>query len=688
MPDLLLELGCEELPASFVRRAMHDLAQRVQSALTEAGLSFGAAEVYSTPRRLIVGLAGIQDRQPDSVKESRGPALAAAFDASGAPTKALEGFCRGQGVSPSEVERREDYVWVKKAVPGRSAHEILAEALPGVITGLTFDKTMRWGGGKLRFARPIRWILAALDGQVIPFEVGPVKSGLESRGHRFYAPQTFTATTLNDLVIQLRAHKVEPDPAVRERMIRDGAAQVATGTPELNPDLVDENVFLTEWPTPVEGQFPESYLNLPEPVLITAMAKHERMFPVRQANGSLANRFVAVRNAGEDDTVRAGNAWVLNARFNDAKFFFDEDEKSTLDDFLARTERMLFQDKLGTVRARADRLAALARSVAKRTGLTEAEQDAAELAGFYAKADLSTGLVAELSSLQGVVGGLYARREGRASAVCEALGAQYRPVAAESVATEGGRVAACLIVADQIDKLAGFLGLGLAPKGSSDPFGLRRAATVLIDAAWAWPALRIGFAELFAEADGLYRGQGVALDADGARAIAADVFRGRYDALMEDVRHDVLNAALADRAESDILNPRGMRLRVDIVTHLAGNEAFVTAISRPANIVDAATKKGDAIADALDAGVLGSAEGVALAGAVDAAQAAIQAGWSAEDAAAVASALAGLTPTIDAYFTATMVNDPDAAVRAQRLGVARRAADSARQIADFRQLVG
>ena len=375
MPELLIELGCEELPASSVRRAYTQLAQEIATKLADAGLAAGGSTGMGTPRRLIVSIADVSDRQPDSVKELRGPSVSAAFDAEGKPTKALEGFCNSQGVAASQVEKRDDHVWVSKKVEGRGALELLSELLPAAVRSLTFDKTMRWGASKTRFARPIRWILASYGGKAVPFEIEGVRSGLESRGHRFESPGTFKAADLANLVKGLRKRRVEPDPAEREKMIRDGAHRVSLGAPEMPDHLVEENVFLTEWPEALLGDFPEEYMKLPEPVVITAMAKHERFFPVRDSHGQLTNRFVSIRNGGREDVVKRGNQWVLSARFNDAQFFFDDDAGHKMSDFLERTARMTFAEGLGSIRQRAHRLSVLCKRVAESTGANSNEAD-------------------------------------------------------------------------------------------------------------------------------------------------------------------------------------------------------------------------------------------------------------------------------------------------------------------------
>jgi glycyl-tRNA synthetase beta chain len=667
MPELLFELGCEELPASSVRRAYTQLADEVVARLDEAGLPHGKPTAMGTPRRLILSLPDVAERQPDSVKEVKGPALKAAFDAEGKPTKALEGFCNSQGVSPSKIERRDDYVWVTKKVEGKPAADVLAEVLPAAVRALTFDKTMRWGSAKMRFARPIRWLLAAYGGKPVPFEVEGVKSGLESRGHRFESGKPFKAADLATLLKGLRKNRVEPDPAEREKMIREGAHRVSLGAPDMPDHLVEENVFLTEWPEALLGDFPDEFMSLPEPVLVTAMAKHERFFPVRDSHGALTNRFVSIRNGGREDVVKRGNQWVLSARFNDAKFFYDDDATRTMAEFLERTARMSFAEGLGTIRQRAHRLSVLAKRVAEATGANPKDAALAEKAGLYAKADLSTGLVSELASLQGIVGAEYAAREGFEPAVCHALATQYD--ISKAIAGEHAKTAVRVVVADQLDKLAGYLGLGQAPSGSSDPYGLRRAATLLIEASEHLTLPTGGYGTLFDEALALYGSEGFAVDAEKARTLLGDLFAGRYEALHPEARHDVLDAALLERRATDVLDPARFRLRLKLASGASFDTEFLQTATRPINIVAAAVKKGiqvprDARPEDVDSTRLDSEAGAAL---LFAAHEAKKATDGKSDTAAVFVALKKLEGPINKFFTDTMVMVEDSSVRDERL---------------------
>lgn len=695
MPELLLEVGCEELPATFVARAVADLADLVGKGLAEAGLAGASVETYATPRRLIVAVTDVPARQEDRSEEKRGPALKGAFDAEGNPTKALEGFLRGQGATMADVRRDEQYVWVTKHVTGRPASEVVPGVLEAAIKGLTFPKTMRWGGGRMRFARPIRWLLAAFDGAAIPVTVESVTGGGTSRGHRFYAPDEFPATTLAALLGGLRERQVEPDPEVRKKMILDGATAVAApGTPDVNDDLLEENVHLSEWPTAIVGTFPIGFMELPEPVLVTAMAKHERMFPVRGGDGKLTNRFVFVRNSGEDETVRRGAEWVLNARFNDARFFYELDRPLTMDDHLAKTEGILFAQGLGTVRQRADRLSALAVEIARQTGADEKETEYARLAGLYAKADLASGLVSELSSLQGIVGGAYARREGIPGPVAWALETQYDPGKNPEPATcEGERTALRLIMADALDKLAGYLGQGKEPTGSSDPFALRRAVTILIEAAWIWPGALPAFDDLFGVALDGYAAQGVTFEPIGARRALYDIFASRYGSLMPDVRHDVLRAALLDAASPEVTLPRSVRLRTKALAILREDATLVSTATRPMNLVIGAKRKGIAYGFddpllALESADLDSAEGDALKAALKEGQDPLFRAAREEDVEGVVRLVRELKGPVDRFVDTTMIMAEDENVRFARLTLCHAASLAFLTAGDFTALEG
>lgn len=688
MPELLLEVGCEELPASFVERAYNDLEAKLMQRLGEENLLEEGASSQSlgTPRRLIVCIQGVKAQQPDTEKTQRGPALAAAYNAAGEPTPALLGFCKGAGVEVSAVTKDEKYVWVTKLVKGQSAEQLLAEILPASIRSIQFDKSMRWGAGKMRFARPIRWILALFDGKGVPFQVETVTSGTTSRGHRFYANQDFPVSSFSDLMTKLAEHKVEPSKDKRRERILSEALR-STGKPILSEALVDENVFLTEWPDAVHGEFKESFLNLPRPVLITAMAKHEKMFPVEDNAGNLVNQFVFIRNGGEDATVKAGNQWVLNARFNDAQFFFNEDKKKTLDDFLEKTQNLMFGRDLGTVRQRTSRLEELIKLVSDATGADANEKELARKAARYALADLSTGLVSELPALQGVIGAEYAARENFPAEVVAALANQYDPSKVAGTATAAERTSYRLILASQIDKLTGYLALGQLPSGSSDPYGLRRSASQLIEIAWAWPEFNQDLSSLFDAATRLYKDQSI-LPADAVAPLDAlrGLFSSRYEALLGNFSASIRQAATGEGA--NLLAPRSIRFRCEVLDAVGGDENLVQTATRPLNLVSSAKSKGSELApfgpalrEAID-----SAEGAALFDRIQTDGATFQAAVESENRDEVARLLQSWIAPINAFFDSTMIMAEDPKVRASRLGLLNRIASLLGLVGDFSKL--
>jgi glycyl-tRNA synthetase beta chain len=649
MPELLLEVGCEELPASFVPKAQADLQREVENRLREANLSFGTISTFGTPRRLILSVQDLGNRQPDETKEIRGPALKAAYDQDGNPTKALEGFCRSQGVDPATARKEGDYVYISKEIVGKPTAELLQTLLPEAIRALTFDKTMRWGSYRMRFARPLRWILAAFNGQAVPFTVESVASGIQSRGHRFEHPAPFEATSLDSLVKQLREKMVEPDASLRRERILAGSKAVASGTPDLPESLVQENAYLTEWPMPLEGTFDAQYSTLPEPVLVTVMAKHEKFFPVRDAQEKITNRFISIRNGGEESTVRAGNQWVLGCRFNDAMFFFNEDKKRTLADFLEMTRAMTFQEKLGTVRDRATRMAQIAEVLAPIYGLDIRYTKEAAL---YAKADLTSGMVGELASLQGAIGAEYARRDGMPDAIADAIGGHYD--LSGSLAS-GNLMAVAVALADQLDKMAGYLGIGHVPSGSSDPYGMRRAAGHLIEAGIAH---NLNLRTLLERAiEGF---EGIELDHDAVFRVTADLLTQRYESAFPDARFDHLAAVLG--ASDDVLfRPAEVRARLEMIQGV--EDAVVQSLTRAPNIVNAARVKGIEFGARNDA-ALDSAEGAGLA-------------------AAVSGELFDLVGPINAFFSATMVMVDDVPTRNARLALLADVASKTLALADF-----
>ncbi|HVB09281.1 MAG TPA: glycine--tRNA ligase subunit beta [Bacillota bacterium] len=472
MPSLLLEIGAEELPAALAPAALAQLLERLPALLHGQRLAHGDAAAFGTPRRLAVRVADVADRQEDTEEWVRGPSKTVGFGPDGQPSRAALGFARSQGVEVAQLVEREGYLYGLKRTPGRSAAEVLAQVLPGLIAGIDFPRSMRWGDGDLRFARPIRWIVALLDSATIPFVLGDVTSGGVTHGHRTLAPgpvEVASPPAYEEVMAQAR---VMADPSTRAEAIRSGvlaAAQGKGGVARIDPGLLAEVTWLVEYPTPFCGAFPEEALAVPEPVLVEVMRVQQRYFPVQGAEGRLMPLFCGVRDGDEEnlDTVIAGNERVLRARFADARFFYDEDRKRTLASRVPELERVTFAEGLGTMAAKAMRLQQLV------TGPILAR--AAQLC----KADRLTHLVGEFPELEGTMGAHYAQLDGEPAEVCQAIADHVLPRAAagDLPQSEAGRI---LAIADRLDNLAGHFLLGRAPTGSADPFGLRRQAIAVL----------------------------------------------------------------------------------------------------------------------------------------------------------------------------------------------------------------
>ena len=480
--DFLLEIRTEEIPAASLAGARLDLLERLRQTLGEEGLLPEEAQVYATPRRLVFIARGLPERQEDRFSEVLGPPAAAAFDAEGRPTRAAEGFAKAQKVDVSDLvvvnSARGATVAARRVVSGRDAGEVLSRTVPRVVASLTFPKMMRWGEGPAPFVRPVRGAVALLGGRVVPMEIFGVPATDRTAGHRVLSDGEFSVTGPDDYLAKLRAAHVEPDSEARRIAILKAARRLAAevdGSIESDSDLVATLADLVEWPGVVRGSFASEFLELPEEISTTAMRTHQKYLPVRGSVGLLPH-FLAVMDNREDrkGLIAKGNEWVLNARLADARFFFEEDCRKKLEARLPELSRLSFQDRLGDYFKKTERLRELAETVAHVVGrpdLVDTVTEAARLS----KADLTTRMVKEFTDLQGIVGGIYARREGLPESVWRAIYDQYRPA---SGGDDPPREAAgaILSLADRFDSLAGFFQLGLTPSGSKDPYGLRRAA--------------------------------------------------------------------------------------------------------------------------------------------------------------------------------------------------------------------
>ncbi|MBD2540914.1 glycine--tRNA ligase subunit beta [Coleofasciculus sp. FACHB-SPT36] len=498
MSTFLLEVGTEELPASFVNDAIAQWRSRIPASLTENSLAHEAIEVYATPRRLAVLIKGLPTQQPDREEEVKGPPAQAAFK-DGQPTKAAEGFARKLGVELNALEIRPtdkgDFVFVRQTIPGRPTAEILTQLVSQWIFGLEGKRLMRWGDGDIKFPRPIEWLVALLNDAVLPIELvngsETIKSDRITRAHRVLHPESVTISQADDYVDCLRSASVEVNPESRQTKIQQqvqAAAQKMDGYTEIYPDLLQEVTHLVEFPTAVVGKFDSEFLSLPTEVITTVMVTHQRYFPVFKTEKSkeLLPYFITISNGdpAKSDIIAEGNARVIRARLADGQYFYKADLSQPLEDYLPQLEKVTFQEDLGSVRQKVERLVKIAGHITEQLQLEADEKKHIERATLLCKADLVTQMVGEFPELQGIMGQKYALASNESEAVATAIFEHYLPRGAgDSLPqTITGQVVA---LADRLDTLVSIFGLGMLPTGSSDPFALRRAANAVVNITWA-----------------------------------------------------------------------------------------------------------------------------------------------------------------------------------------------------------
>ncbi|WP_017297580.1 glycine--tRNA ligase subunit beta [Nodosilinea nodulosa] len=597
MATFLLEVGTEELPASFVSDALHQWQTRIPAELDELALSPEAVHFYGTPRRLAVVLDGLPPRQPDRREEVKGPPAQAAFKA-GQPTQAALGFAKSRGVEVTALEVRDTdkgaFVFVNQDIPGRAAPDILIELIPQWILGLEGKRFMRWGDGDLRFPRPIRWLVALLDGEVLPLtlENGSTVcvSDRLSEGHRVLHPAPVPLRRAQDYVEALRSAYVEIDPAARrlliERQVKEAAKSLG-GVPMISPALLNEVTNLVEWPTAVVGKFDTGFLELPPEVAIIEMESHQRYFPLRQsADGlTLMPYFVTISNGdpSKQAIIAEGNARVIRARLSDGKFFFDADRAQPLDAFVAKLETVTFEEQLGSMAAKVKRIGAIADHLCDQLNLAAQPRQHIRRAAYLCKADLVTQMVGEFPELQGVMGQKYALHSGEPEAVATAIFEHYLPRGAQDrlPQTLVGQVVG---IADRLDTLVGIFSTGQLPKGSSDPFALRRAANAVLNILWS-AELPLNLARLldtivcdFAQDEALQVNAPEAL-----RTQLQDFFLQRVQTLLQDelgIDYDLVNAVLGDRALSDPLDVKDRALFLQNMRHSGRMDKVYETVNR------------------------------------------------------------------------------------------------------------
>lgn len=681
--DLLLEIGTEEVPAHAMPIILTELKENAAKALADLRLSCGAVKALGTPRRIALIVTDLAERQMDVTAERRGPSAAVAFDGEGNLTKAGLGFARGAKVDPKDLVTKDGYVYAAIHEAGEETSQLLSTLLPNLIAHLTFPNSMRWGDLDFRFIRPLRWLVALYGGEVIPFTLAGIRAGRTSRGHRFLGQTAFDIADAAAYEDACEKEYVVVDPVRRWAMIRRQIEAVAAengGTAEISEALLEEVVYLVEYPTALAGRFEEKYLALPPEAVVTPMRDHQRYFPVKDAAGRLLPLFVTVRNGGTDhlDTVRHGNERVLRARLADAQFFFDEDRKKPLTAHREKLKTVVFQEGLGTVYEKTERLARLAETIAETLGATAEEKAAAKRAAFLSKADLVTGMVTEFTELQGVMGRSYALLDGEEKAVAIAIDEHYRPRFSGDAEPEtaAGRI---LSLADKMDNIVATFSRGLVPTGSQDPFALRRQAlglaNMLIRAKYS---LSIS---LIADQAMDLLGISEAAVREKLRQEIAAFLRLRLKNIFDEagIRYDVAEAVLSDVNDVYACYGRGKAVADALLAE--DMTAVIQAFVRAGNI---AAKGADGV---IDPALFVAPEEKALYQALTSANSAVDSLLEGQDYAGAIDALRDLAVPIDALFDAVMVMDKEAKIRQNRLALLFAVDRLIRRVADFDKIV-
>ena len=705
--DVLIELGVEEIPAGVAPRMADALAGALAAALDDAGLGRGATTVLGTPRRLTVHLAAVQSAQPDRELEVLGPPARVAFDADGNPTRAAEGFVKGQGAALSDLYKtttdKGDYAALRRFEQGRTLAALLGEVLPGIVRALPSPKRMRWGRERDAFIRPLQWIVALVGDEVVDCRFADVQSGRDSRGHRFYGERQGTGpTSLEGAIVPilradlalyqqlLRAAHVMVDPAERRQAILAGAraqASAAGGTLVDDAETLEVVTWLTEWPTSLLGSIEPSLLRIPDAVTQTTLRENQKLFTVRGADGKLLPRFIATANTlhpGREAIIAAGNARVVSARMADAAFFYDSDRSRKLSDFLPKLAGRTFLEGLGSTLQKVVRIEALTAHLAPTLAPTTSVT--ALRAAALCKADLVTQMVFEFPELQGVIGEDYALASGEDAAVAQAIREHYLPRGASDdlPATDAGAVVG---LADRVDTIVCAFGLGLTPTGSNDPYALRRAAlgVLRILEGRGWTASLRG---LVRQAVAQLDTTALAVDAEALTESVLDFFRGRLRSWLADgeaALHAVDTAeAVLDAGFDDV---PGVFERAEALTAFRQGAEFAALAAGFKRIGNLARKANAAdLAAQVDAGLFETDAERAMADAVAGLQAAVATDIDARRFAAALQKLASLRPQVDAFFDNVLVMADDAAVRRNRLALLGRAAGLFARLADFARI--
>lgn len=686
--DLLLEIGLEEMPAHVVTPSMKQLEQKTAKFLDEHRLTYDSIETFSTPRRLAIKVTNIPERQEDSEEEVKGPAKKIALDPEGNWSKAAQGFVRGQGLTTDDITFRElkgvEYVYVKKYTHGKPAKEVLT-GLADVVKSLTFPVTMHWADFDFEYIRPIHWIVALLDDEVIPFELLDVQTDRRSRGHRFLG-EDVTFVHAKEYEEKLQEQFVIAAPQKRQQMIVEQAEELAQKNNwviDLDATLLEEVNNLVEYPTVFAGDFEEKYLSVPEEVLVTSMKEHQRYFEVRNEEGLLLPHFISARNGDyvKLDNVIRGNQKVLTARLEDAEFFYNEDKKMSIEQYVEKLKSVTFHEKIGSIYEKMQRVQVIARILGESVGLSTEELADLQRAAEIYKFDLVTNMVGEFPELQGIMGEKYARLNGEKPAVARAIKEHYMPTSSEGELPESA-IGAVLAIADKLDSIFSFFTVGMIPSGSNDPYALRRQAygvVRIIEAKnWAFPLVNLQHA-INQEINQDITRFGIELS-EGQKEVI-DFVKGRLRQLLttKKVRHDIIDAVL-NAEQKDLTKAFAA---AQLFKERLEDEDFKPSMEALTRVVNLAKKVEVDTAKEIDPTLFENEAEKELYEAVNQVKAQLPDQSLDEN----YNQLVALRPLIEAYFDKTMVMVEDPAVRNNRLAQLQQIAEMALSFASLDQII-
>jgi glycyl-tRNA synthetase beta chain len=684
--ELLFEIGTEEIPAGFLSKAVVDMEDIIRKTLTEKRIAFDGIRCMATPRRLVLCIADLAPRQEDQTIEKLGPAKKAAFDENGQPTKAAAGFARGQGLEVSQLEtittEKGEYLGARKTISGQPTKELLPDILKNFMLAIPFRKSMRWASYDLRFARPVHWILALYGGNVVPLKIEDIESGNASQGHRFMSPAPFAVTGFEDYMNKARENFVIADPAERKKLILEEAQKSADevgGKLFYTDDLLETISFIVEYPVIVRGGFDEEYLKIPKEVLTTTMISHQKYFPVINNEGKLLPYFIAVSNTRPRDiaVVAKGNERVLRARLADASFFFEEDKKVPLEDRVESLKKVVFHTLLGTSHKKVLRFRKLAVKIASK--VKPSVKKNVDRAALLAKADLESLMVGEFSELQGIMGREYALLSGEKPEIANAIYEHYLPIVAGGDLPQMDE-GAIVGIADKMDTIAGFFGVGLPPTGTADPYALRRQALGIINIIlFHRYSLSLNF--LIDESLALLKDV-LKKPADEVKKDILEFFRGRLQnqLITQGYAYDTVDAVLS--ADMDEL--------VEVIEKIKALQEFrqnpdFEPISIAFKRVDNILK--DFQNGQVDISLLAADAEINLFSSFDNIKTRVEKGIAEKDFSAALNKLAALRPPVDAFFDGVMVMDKDEKIRFNRLSLLAEISSLFHKIADFSKIV-